>query len=85
MTSRHNNHRKFTCHVIGDGILTLKCCDHLLNEGYSILQLLSGNPEIIRWAGAKSITCLEPSSEMLAVNGRPVDCLFSIANLPRRG
>src|SRR2546428_13512478 len=86
----------FSCFVIGDGSLTIRCVDILLKEGHEVRGIITSNPEVESWAGANGVPHCDHSADLAAVIGqRPFDYLFSIVNmrllpaeivaLPRRG
>src|SRR3989441_6520094 len=75
-------YNQFSCFVIGEGALTVQCCDILLNRGHEVLGIVTSNPEIIRWAQERSVRPLDPTGDLEdAFTGRPFDYLFSIANM----
>src|SRR5438093_1558691 len=73
---------KFSCFVIGEDALTLHCSDMLLSRGHQIHGLVSQNPELSRWANERNVALIPPDGDLEAtLEARPVDYLFSIANL----
>src|SRR5436190_575338 len=40
-------HSQFSCLVIGEGALTVQCCDILLSRGHDVTAIVTSNPEII--------------------------------------
>jgi len=75
-------HRRFSCFVIGEGALTIQCCDILISRGHEVLGIVASNPEIIRWAKERSVGPLDLAEDLVvALKARPFDYLFSIANM----
>ena len=74
--------KPLSCFVIGDGALTIQCCDLLLGRGHQVFGVVASNPEIIRWARERRITLLDPAEDLVAAfKASPFDYLFSIANM----
>ena len=75
-------HSQFSCLVIGEGALTVQCCDILLSRGHDVTAIVTSNPEIIQWARERSVRLLDPAEDVVAAfKGRAFDYLFSIANM----
>src|SRR5438552_7517628 len=75
-------HSQFSCLVIGEGALTVQCCDILLSRGHDVTAIVTSNPEIIDWARERSVRLLDPADDVVAAfKGRTFDYLFSIANM----
>jgi natural product biosynthesis luciferase-like monooxygenase protein len=86
----------FSCFVIGDGLLTLRCADILRNGGQEVLGIITSNQEVASWTLANRLRHVDHSAHLITVlEERPFDYLFSIVNmrllpreivrLPRRG
>jgi amino acid adenylation domain-containing protein len=74
--------RKFTCYVVGDGSLTLKCSEVLLDRGHEIYGIISSNPAINNWAASNKIENLQLNDNLVnRLNSESYDYLFSIINL----
>ena len=75
-------HHQFSCIVIGDGSLTVQCCDLLLKREHHLLGVVSANPELADWATRHDIPLHRSEKDCLAALGdRPFDYLFSIVNM----
>ncbi len=73
---------KFTCYVIGEKSLLLKCSEILLERGHKIYGIVSSNPTIKNWAAGNNIETLELDKALYdRLNAKPYDYLFSITNL----
>ena len=72
----------FSTLLIGEGTLLILCAQILLRHGHAIEAIVSASNAIREWAREQKIRCL-PRLDGLpaAMAGRPVDYLFSIANL----
>ena len=72
----------FSTLVLGDGALLIPCAEILLRRGHQIQAIVSTNGVIQEWAQEQKIHCVFRQEDLLSsVDGRPVDFLFSIANL----
>jgi natural product biosynthesis luciferase-like monooxygenase protein len=68
--------------ILGDGPLVIPCAETLLRHEHTILAIVSTNDVIQDWAQEQKIPWVARQDDLLsAVDGRPVDYLFSIANL----
>jgi non-ribosomal peptide synthetase component F/thioesterase domain-containing protein/methionyl-tRNA formyltransferase/acyl carrier protein len=73
---------KFSCHVIGEKSLLLKCSEILIERGHDIFGIVSSNPLIMEWAAEKKIKTLEFNQTLPdRLKAEPYDYLFSITNL----
>ena len=73
--------QKFTCYVVGDGSLTLKCSEVLFDRGHEICGIISSNPAIINWAANNNIENLQLNDTLVKrLNSKSYDYLFSIIN-----
>src|SRR5438034_11633815 len=72
----------FSCFIIGEETLTVRCADILLKRGHEINGLISQNQKIRRWANEHNIRLIAADSDLQATLGKSsFDYLFSIANL----
>jgi natural product biosynthesis luciferase-like monooxygenase protein len=72
----------FSTLVLGEGALLIPCAEILLRQGHQIQAIVSTNGVIQEWAQEQKIRCVFRQEDLLSsVDGRPVDFLFSIANL----
>ena len=68
--------------ILGDGPLVIPCAETLLDHEHTIQAIVSTNDVIQVWAQEQKIPWVARQDDLLsAVDGRPVDYLFSIANL----
>ncbi|MCK0151700.1 LLM class flavin-dependent oxidoreductase [Marivita sp. S6314] len=68
--------------LIGDESLTQHCAETLLAQGHRIAVLVTGNPEIAKWASSRSIRVEPHGRDLGARMGTvSVDWVLSIANL----
>jgi amino acid adenylation domain-containing protein len=73
---------KFTCYVVGEGSLLLKCGEILLDRGHKIYGIISPNPTIKNWAADRHIEILELNDDLAnRLKSQPYDYLLSIVNL----
>ena len=72
----------FTCYVVGEHSLLIKCSEILLRNGHKIYGVVSLNPVIRNWAETKKIKKLELDDGLINhLNSKSYDYLFSISNL----
>ncbi len=72
---------RFSSFVIGEGTLPLQCAQILLDRGHTVRAIVSSDAAVARWAEARNIPCLSPTSDFLSTAKRePFDYLFSIVN-----
>ncbi len=72
----------FSTLVLGEGTLLIPCAEILLRHRHPIQAIVSDNDVIRQWAEEQKISCVSRQQDLLvAMDGRPVDYLFSIANL----
>ena len=75
------NNNTFSCVIIGEGTLPLRCAELLLASGHEICSIVSPDPEIKRWTRENEISHLEPGANLSEhLSKRPFDYLFSIVN-----
>jgi natural product biosynthesis luciferase-like monooxygenase protein len=68
--------------ILGEGALLIPCAEILLRHKHRIQTIVSANDVIQEWAQEQKIHCVSRQDEVLSsVDGRPIDYLFSIANL----
>src|ERR1700730_16334797 len=72
----------FSTLILGDGPLLIPCAETLLRHKHTIQAIVSTNEVIQDWAQEQRIPWVARQDDLLsAIDGRPVDYLFSIANL----
>jgi natural product biosynthesis luciferase-like monooxygenase protein/amino acid adenylation domain-containing protein len=87
---------RFSCFLIGDGSLTIRCAEILQKEGHDLRGIITSNPDVKSWTTANGTPHIDYSNDVLtALKEQPFDYLFSIVNmrllaadlvrLPRRG
>src|SRR5258708_26570874 len=79
----------FSCFIIGEGTLPVRCAEILLDQGHTIYGIISSDEAVSRWARASAIPHLDPGDQDLdaLLSRHPFDYLFSIVNehvLPTR-
>jgi len=84
-----NTHSTFSCFIIGEGSLPVRCAEILLDQGHTIYGIISSDEAVSRWARASAIPHLDPGDQDLdaLLSRHPFDYLFSIVNehvLPAR-
>jgi natural product biosynthesis luciferase-like monooxygenase protein len=72
----------FSTLILGEGTLLIPCAEILLRHKHKIQTIVSANEVIRRWAQEEKIRCVSRQDDVLSsMDGRPLDYLFSIANL----
>src|SRR5258707_5252667 len=72
----------FSTLILGEGPLLIPCAETLLRHKHTIQAIVSTNDVIQDWAQEQKIPWVARQDALLsAVDGRPVDYLFSIANV----
>lgn len=71
---------KFTCIIIGNGTLPIRCAEILLRSGHEIRALVSSDPDLRGWSGGRKIPSFVPDEDLADQIQRPFDYLFSIVN-----
>ena len=73
---------RFSCYVIGDGSLTIQCCDVLLKRGHLILGVVSTNVGLAKWCKDHDICLFGPHDDYLSVaQSHSFEYLFSVVNM----
>ncbi|MFL7793815.1 MAG: amino acid adenylation domain-containing protein [Anaerolineae bacterium] len=73
----------FSCFIVGEGTLPIRCAEVLLQRGHDILGIVSPDSSLRRWARERDIPHLDPATleDLAAFLGqRAFDYLFSIVN-----
>src|SRR2546429_9374873 len=88
---------KFSCFIIGEGTLPIRCAEILLERGHAIYGMISADLTVHDWARERGIPRIAPKNKDIVtfLSQHPFDYLFSIINtsvlsqqvlaLPRRG
>ena len=72
---------RFSCFIIGEGSLPIRCAEVLADRGHTILGAISSDAAIERWTTKRKIPCVDPRADVIAfVSQRPFEYLFSIVN-----
>ena len=72
----------FNTLLVGEGTLLILCAQILLRHGHAIEAIVATSQAIQEWAREQEIRCVSRLDALpAAMDGRPVDYLFSIANL----
>ena len=76
-----DQNKKFTCFVVGETSLLIRCAAYLLEQGHSVQGIFSTDSEINEWASQQGITCFKNKRLCLAAfQEQEFDYLFSIVN-----
>src|SRR5260370_12430667 len=72
----------FSCFIIGEGTLPVRCAEILLDQGHTIYGIISSDEAVSRWARASAIPHLDPGDQDLdeLLSRHPFDYLLSIVN-----
>jgi amino acid adenylation domain-containing protein len=71
----------FSCYIIGETTLVIRCASSLLARGHRIHGIISDNPDVVRWAAEAAISVIDPRTDFAAVLvSESHDFLFSIVN-----
>jgi methionyl-tRNA formyltransferase len=73
---------KFSCSIIGEGILPIRCAEILLEGEQTIYGIISSNGAVNNWAREREIPHIDPEHNGIVtfLSQRPFDYLFSIVN-----
>ena len=72
----------FNTLLVGEGTLLILCAQILLRHGHAIEAIVATSQAIQEWAREQEIRCVSRLDALpAAMDGRPFDYLFSIANL----
>lgn len=71
---------KFSCLIIGDGTLPIRCAEILLRNDWEICAIASADAEVKKWAKENNIPHLKPGATLAEQINEPFDYLFSIVN-----
>lgn len=72
--------KKFSCVVIGDGTLPIRCSEILLENGHHLRAVCSTDDKVKKWAKEGNVATSQSIPELLSQLGDPVDYVFSIVN-----
>ncbi len=76
------NKKAFTCFIIGEDSLLIRCSELLLEGGHEIYGIVSENSVISNWVRDKNIKLIQPEADLFhELQQKPFDYLFSIVNL----
>ena len=72
---------RFSCFIIGETTLAVRCGELLLARGHRILGIITDNSDVARWAADHGVRRIDPDADFAAdlVRAR-YDYLFSIVN-----
>ncbi len=96
LTKDINPNKTFSCFVVGETSLLIRCVEHLLQQGHIVQGILSKDTKVNVWANRQGMTCFKNEQLWLAaLQQQEFDYLFSIVNfwmipseilaLPRKG
>jgi len=73
---------QFTCFVIGEDSLLIRCCEILLQKNHLLYGIVTSNQAIVSWANDNNIPAYELNDKLTRhLEEQPYDYLFSITNL----
>lgn len=71
----------YRCIVIGEGTLPQACAEILLQHGFVVVAVATGDTRFSAWAGAHAIACVDDPEALTDILERDgIDFLFSIVN-----
>ena len=71
----------FSCYLIGEGTLLIRCAELLRKRGHQILGVLSAHPAVLVWSSSTGTRQLLPTENWTEIlRSEPFDYLFSIVN-----
>lgn len=70
----------FSCFIIGESTLPIKCAEILLRHGHEIYGIISNDPNVTKWSEEKDIPCIKvrKSKVFSFLNSQSFDYLLSI-------
>ena len=72
----------FSCYLIGDESLLIRCADVLLSKGHDVRGILTTDDQIAAWAEGEGVPVTDPATPYYAALSRaPFDYFFSVAHL----
>jgi len=73
---------KFSCFIIGEGILPIRCAEILLDRQHMIYGIISSDVAVHDWAREREIAHIDPDNEDIVtfLSRHPFNYLFSIVN-----
>lgn len=78
-TNRLNH--PFTCFVVGETSLLIRCVSYLLQQGQNVKGIFSADHQVNEWAKQQGIICFNHQQDLLeALQKQTFDYLFSIIN-----
>jgi amino acid adenylation domain-containing protein len=77
-----NTTQCFSCFLIGEGTLLIRCAEILVNRGHAIHGVISSDRNVHRWAQERNLVLIDPEAEDIVrfLSQQPFDYLFSIVN-----
>ncbi len=71
----------FSCFIVGEGTLPIRCAEILLERGHHVSGVISDDAVFARWAHDHALPVISPATHVVeTLNERPFDYLFSIVN-----
>ncbi|MCW5211362.1 amino acid adenylation domain-containing protein [Desulfobulbus sp. TB] len=81
LTQEISTNKTFTCFVVGETSLVIRCVEHLLQQGHIILGVFSKDHKVNAWADQQGMTCFKNKQLCFAaLRQQEFDYLFSIVN-----
>jgi surfactin family lipopeptide synthetase A len=77
-----NIYNKFSCFILGEGTLPIRCAEILLERGHTIYGMISSDPTVKSWAQEREIPHSDLKNEAIVtfLSRHTFDYLFSIVN-----
>ncbi len=73
---------KFSCFIVGEGTLPIRCAEILLDHEHTIFGIISSDAVVSDWVRGRELPCINPkNNDIIAfLSQQPFDYLFSIVN-----
>ncbi len=73
---------KFSCFIIGDGTLPIRCAEILIDRKHPVYGIISSDVEVHHWARERGIPSIDPKNKDIStfLSQYPFDYLFSVVN-----
>ncbi len=74
--------QNFSCFLIGEGTLLIRCAEILVNRGHAVNGIISSNRNVHSWAQEQNLPLIDPKIADIVrfLSRQPFDYLFSICN-----
>ncbi len=74
--------QNFSCFLIGEGTLLIRCAEILVNRGHAVNGVISSDQNVHSWAQERNLSLMDPGTGDIIrfLSQQPFDYLFSIVN-----